>query len=175
MRKLPKKLLTAFVVTTLAGACLHFLYVLLPNPVTALLAPVNESLWEHLKIFFWPYLAAALLLTRGGERGCRAPVDALRPAAVRRHAVRGVLLSHRSGWGAVGGRSGTLCAADGRRISSARRVLPCGRADGGKGHHSSAHRDDGRSNCDLYIPAAGSYSFYRPLRGQYVGDHSILN
>ena len=73
MRKLPKKLLTAFVVTTLAGACLHFLYVLLPNPVTALLAPVNESLWEHLKIFFWPYLAAALLLTRGGERGCRAP------------------------------------------------------------------------------------------------------
>ena len=29
MRKLPKKLLTAFVVTTLAGACLHFLYVLL--------------------------------------------------------------------------------------------------------------------------------------------------
>ena len=61
MRKLPKKLLTAFVVTTLAGACLHFLYVLLPNPVTALLAPVNESLWEHLKIFFWPYLAAALL------------------------------------------------------------------------------------------------------------------
>ena len=73
MRKLPKKLLTTFVVTTLAGACLHFLYVLLPNPVTALLAPVNESLWEHLKIFFWPYLAAALLLTRGGERGCRAP------------------------------------------------------------------------------------------------------
>ena len=66
MRKLPKKLLTALVVTTLAGACLHFLYVLLPNPVTALLAPVNESLWEHLKIFFWPYLAAALLLTRGG-------------------------------------------------------------------------------------------------------------
>ena len=44
MRKLPKKLLTAFVVTTLAGACLHFLYVLLPNPVTALLAPVNERL-----------------------------------------------------------------------------------------------------------------------------------
>lgn len=46
MRKLPKKLLTAFVVTTLAAACLHFLYVLLPNPVTALLAPVNESLWN---------------------------------------------------------------------------------------------------------------------------------
>ena len=159
MRKLPKKLLTAFVVTTLAGACLHFLYVLLPNPVTALLAPVNESLWEHL----------------GRRAGLPCAVDALRPAAVRRHAVRGVLLSHRSGWAAVGGGSGTLCAADGRRISSARRVLPCGRADGGKGHHSSAHRDDGRSNCDLYIPAAGSYSFYRPLRGQYVGDHSILN
>lgn len=74
MWNLTKKRLTAFVAATLAGACLHFLYVLLPTPLTALFSPVNESLWEHLKIFFWPYLVAALVLTRGGgERGSRAP------------------------------------------------------------------------------------------------------
>lgn len=73
MRKLSGKLLIAFVIATLAGACLHFLYVLLPNPVTAILAPVNESLWEHLKILYWPYLIAALFLNRGGEQGCLAP------------------------------------------------------------------------------------------------------
>lgn len=68
-----KKQLAAFVVTTLAGACLHFLYTLLPTPLTALFSPVNESLWEHLKIFFWPHLVAMMVLTRGGERGTRAP------------------------------------------------------------------------------------------------------
>lgn len=73
MGKLSKNMLAAFVIATLAGACMHFVYAMLPNPVTVLVSPVNESLWEHLKILFWPYLAAALLLTRGGEKGCRAP------------------------------------------------------------------------------------------------------
>ena len=68
-----KRTLTVFAAATLAGACLHFVYALLPNPVTALFSPVNESLWEHLKILFWPFLAAALFLTRGGEKGCRSP------------------------------------------------------------------------------------------------------
>lgn len=174
MRKLPKKLLTAFVVTTLAGACLHFLYVLLPNPVTALLAPVNESLWEHLKIFFWPYLAAALLLTRGGERGCRAPwmLSALLLCVVMLCAgyfYHIILGGERL---AVDLGLYVLLMAAGFLLPGVFAVWASGR---GKGHHSSAHRDNGRSNCDFYIPAAGSYSFYRPLRGQYVGDHSILN
>lgn len=73
MPKLSGKLLLAFVVTTLAGACLHFLYTLLPNPVTAVLSPVNESLWEHGKILFWPYLTAGVLLTRRGTPGCLTP------------------------------------------------------------------------------------------------------
>lgn len=73
MRKLSEKLLITFVVATLAGACLHFLYVLLPNPLTAVLAPVNESLWEHVKILFWPYLVAALVFNRDGEPGCLTP------------------------------------------------------------------------------------------------------
>ena len=41
-----------FVVATLAGSCLHFVYALWPNGLTALLAPVNESLWEHVKILY---------------------------------------------------------------------------------------------------------------------------
>ncbi len=65
------RLLLAFVVTTLAGTCLHFLFDLLPNPVTALFSPVNESIWEHLKLIYWPYLAAMLIVTGKAGRGSR--------------------------------------------------------------------------------------------------------
>lgn len=47
------------------GIVLHFLYGWMPNPVTALFGPVNESLWEHVKVLYWPHLLAALWLTRG--------------------------------------------------------------------------------------------------------------
>lgn len=66
-----KRLLIAFVLTTLAGACLHFLYDLLPSPATALFSPVNESIWEHLKLIYWPYLAAMFLVTGKAGRGQR--------------------------------------------------------------------------------------------------------
>ena len=46
----------------LAGAGLHFLWQALPNPLFALISPVNESVWEHLKLLYWPMLAAALVL-----------------------------------------------------------------------------------------------------------------
>lgn len=49
------------------GVLLHFLYDWLPSPVTALFSPVRESLWEHLKIIFWPIFLSGLLL--GGKRG----------------------------------------------------------------------------------------------------------
>ncbi len=58
-----RRVLLAFVLTTLAGACLHFLYDLFPNAVTAIISPVNESIWEHLKLIYWPYLTAMLLVT----------------------------------------------------------------------------------------------------------------
>ena len=48
------------------GVALHFLYEWLPNPITALISPVRESLWEHLKILFFPLLLAGLVL--GGRR-----------------------------------------------------------------------------------------------------------
>ncbi len=64
MKSLDRRTLRVFFLATVAGAALHFLYTLLPNLATAFLAPVNESLWEHGKLIFWPGLAA-LLLERG--------------------------------------------------------------------------------------------------------------
>ena len=56
-------ILTALV-TSLGGAALHFLYDLLPGPLTALFSPINESVWEHLKLLFWPMLLGAVFLSR---------------------------------------------------------------------------------------------------------------
>lgn len=53
------------------GAAWHFLYELVPCPLTALLAPVNESVWEHLKLLFYPPLLCALFWSfrlQGGRR-----------------------------------------------------------------------------------------------------------
>ncbi len=44
-----------FVIFALAGLW-HFLYEWLPCGVTAILAPVNESPWEHTKLFYAPAL-----------------------------------------------------------------------------------------------------------------------
>ena len=59
----------ALIVAAVGGTALHFLYALLPNAVTALIAPVNESVWEHLKLLYWPFLAAAFVLTKGEADG----------------------------------------------------------------------------------------------------------
>ena len=69
--KISKRLLAAFVLTALAGILLHFLYDLLPNAVTALISPVKESIWEHLKVIYWPYLAAMFIVTGKAGRGQR--------------------------------------------------------------------------------------------------------
>lgn len=73
MPRFSKAALFAFVIATLAGSCLHFVHDLFPSPVTALFSPVNESLWEHLKILFWPYLVSILLLSHLGERASLYP------------------------------------------------------------------------------------------------------
>ncbi len=60
----------AFLLTAAAGTCLHFLYPLLPVPLVGMIAPVNESVWEHLKLLYWPFLGAGLLLSlRAEDRG----------------------------------------------------------------------------------------------------------
>ena len=67
----PKKLIVpVFVCAVLAGVGLHFLYARFPCTLSALLSPVCESLWEHIKLIYWPYLAAALWLNRGRPGSC---------------------------------------------------------------------------------------------------------
>ena len=58
----------AALAASIAGSALHFLYVVLPNPLTAFISPINESVWEHLKLLYFPTLAAALVLSRREAR-----------------------------------------------------------------------------------------------------------
>lgn len=52
----------AFVFIMLAGSAFHFIYELSSfNSVAALFGSVNESAWEHLKLFFWPGLLFTLI------------------------------------------------------------------------------------------------------------------
>lgn len=46
----------------IAGSIMHFLYnLLLESPIVGLLAPVNESIWEHSKMVLWPMILWWLL------------------------------------------------------------------------------------------------------------------
>ena len=108
----------------LAGAGLHFLWQALPNPLFALISPVNESVWEHLKLLYWPMLAAALVLARGPRRiavwaGFFPAGALLRPARARRAgACR---------------RPDAVCPDHGGRLPACRAAQPqraCAQADG---------------------------------------------
>lgn len=55
-----KRYFYGFLGAAVLGTGLHFLYEWLPNPLFGIIAPVNESAWEHLKLSFWPFLAGAL-------------------------------------------------------------------------------------------------------------------
>ena len=72
MEKTTKKLLLAYALAAVGGVLLHFLYQWLPNPVLALVSPVRESVWEHVKLLYFPLLAVSLILGRGKGLG-RAP------------------------------------------------------------------------------------------------------
>ena len=99
MSRISKAALLAFAVATLAGSCLHFVYALFPNGLTAVLAPVNESIWEHLKILVWPCVLGAVPLLRREPDGLVARAFSLLLAA-------GLMLA--AGWlyhGALDGRA----------------------------------------------------------------------
>ena len=53
----------SFLAAALLGTAWHFLYTALPCSLTALLAPVNESVWEHLKLLYFPPLLVAVVLS----------------------------------------------------------------------------------------------------------------
>ncbi len=46
----------ALITALLLGAGLHDLFRLWPSIVTEFIAPVNNSIWEHIKVIFWPLL-----------------------------------------------------------------------------------------------------------------------
>lgn len=51
-----------FLFTAVAGTLLHFLFDWTGgSPVAALFSAVNESIWEHLKLLFYPMAAVALV------------------------------------------------------------------------------------------------------------------
>lgn len=54
--------LRTFVCVTIVGAILHGLFEVWPSILTEFAAPVNESIWEHVKIVFWPLLIGLLVL-----------------------------------------------------------------------------------------------------------------
>ena len=73
MEKSTKKLILCYFAAAALGVLLHFLFEWFPNPVTALISPVRESIWEHVKIIYFPLLAAALYMGRSGNGLGRAP------------------------------------------------------------------------------------------------------
>ena len=59
-----KRWIFAAIAAAVLGTAMHFLYDVFPSVPTAVLAPINESPWEHLKLLFYPTLLAAFFLTR---------------------------------------------------------------------------------------------------------------
>lgn len=51
---------TVFVLT--AGTFAHFLYDWTDNDIVGMFTPVNESIWEHMKLLFFPMLLYSLFL-----------------------------------------------------------------------------------------------------------------
>ena len=73
MEKSTKKWLLCYLAAAALGVLLHFLFTWFPNPVLALISPVRESIWEHIKLIYFPLLAASIYMGRGGNGMGRAP------------------------------------------------------------------------------------------------------
>lgn len=82
------------------GFLLHFLYTWLPIPLTALISPVRESLWEHVKIIFWPLLLAGFWAARADR------TDSLAPWLAASLTVNGLMLAVSYLWNVVLGLDG---------------------------------------------------------------------
>lgn len=146
-----------FTLAVLGGAALHFLYDVWPNPLTAVLAPVNESVWEHLKLLYWPFLAAAFVLARGADDARGPLVRAAGGAAGRALAAAWGVLSApvRLRRARALARSAFVRAGDGRGVFAR---LPAA-AQGAAGMAVRASCDRGRG---LLGAALALFSFAPP-------------
>lgn len=58
--------LAGFLFTSVLGALLHFVFQWSGQlAITAMFSPVNESIWEHMKLMYFPMLLFAWLQSRG--------------------------------------------------------------------------------------------------------------
>ncbi len=64
--------LIAVIIVSVIGTLAHFVFEWTDNSIiAALLTPVNESIWEHLKLLFYPvvfYTAAEYILSQGQRK-----------------------------------------------------------------------------------------------------------
>lgn len=61
-KSIPYWQMGGFIFTAVAGTLLHFLFDWTSgNVVTALFSAVNESIWEHLKLLFYPMVIVAMI------------------------------------------------------------------------------------------------------------------
>ncbi len=64
-----KTMVGGILFVSILGSLMHFFYDWSgQNPIVGLFAPVNESVWEHIKLLFFPMLLYLLLFCRGGLR-----------------------------------------------------------------------------------------------------------
>jgi Family of unknown function (DUF6512) len=60
--KLKKWFLMGWIVSSLLGVLFHFIFDWSKHSyLIGMIAPVNESIWEHLKLLFWPILLYSLV------------------------------------------------------------------------------------------------------------------
>lgn len=65
LKQLKKSLIPGAVFVMAAGTMAHFVYEWSGrNPLVGLFTPVNESTWEHMKLLFFPMLAASYFISR---------------------------------------------------------------------------------------------------------------
>lgn len=52
--------ISSVVLCLLFSIIFHFLYRIFPNPITSILFPVNESIWEHMKLITMPIIFTSI-------------------------------------------------------------------------------------------------------------------
>ena len=60
LTQISRKDMPSFLFIAIAGTLCHFLYEWTKSPLAALFCPVSESVWEHLKLLYFPFLFLTL-------------------------------------------------------------------------------------------------------------------